>query len=54
MTKKDREEFKQYCATLTDSQLDGVVEKEMRADRDDYAEIARTERAVRMARQGQL
>lgn len=41
MTQQERQEFQQYLATLTWSQLHGVLEKEQLAGRADYAELAR-------------
>lgn len=43
MTTQDREEFKQYLRQCTDRQVEGVLEKENAAGRDDYASLARDE-----------
>lgn len=40
MTPRDRKEFKGYLHNCTDSQVQGVYDKEMAADRDEYAELA--------------
>lgn len=43
MTKKDQDEFNSYLHHCTDRQVYGVLEKEMSAGRDDYAELAKNE-----------
>lgn len=43
MNKTDREDFKQYLRQCTDLQVRGVLEKETKAGRDDYAELAQNE-----------
>ena len=43
MTRKDRDEFKQYLRQCTDRQVYGVLEKEQGAQRDDYAALAEAE-----------
>lgn len=44
MTNKDRDEFKQFLRQCTDKQVHSVLEKEETAGRDDYADLARSER----------
>lgn len=43
MTRTEREGFRGFLWSCTDRQVPGVYVKEMRAGRDDYAEIARGE-----------
>lgn len=43
MTSKDKEEFRGYLRNCTDAQVQGVYEKECRANRLDYAELAKDE-----------
>jgi hypothetical protein len=43
MTNKDKMEFRLYLRACTDEQVQGVYEKEHRAGRDDYAELAKDE-----------
>lgn len=43
ITKQDREEFKLYLRNCTDRQVYGVLEKEEKAGREVYAELARNE-----------
>ena len=43
MNEQDREEFISYLRACTDRQVEGVLEKESGAGRDDYAELAREE-----------
>lgn len=43
MTTTDRREFKAYLHNCTDAQVQGVLEKEKSAGRDDYAELAQDE-----------
>jgi hypothetical protein len=47
MTKKDREEFQAYLQACTDRQVYGVLEKEQKAGRRAYANLAREELARR-------
>lgn len=47
MNQKDRTEFKAYLRDCTDQQVRGVYEKEDRANRPDYAALAREEAAKR-------
>lgn len=43
MTHKDKDEFRAYLRQCTDAQVQGVWEKEHRAKRHDYAELAKDE-----------
>ena len=47
MTDKDRSEFIAYLANCTLRQVEGVYEKEMDANRRDYAQLAADEMAKR-------
>lgn len=47
MTNKDRKEFIAYLRACTDSQVEGVYEKERMARRFDYAQLAAEEAARR-------
>lgn len=40
MTEKDKKEFRLYLQQCTDRQVQGVYEKERKARRYDYAELA--------------
>lgn len=43
MTEQDRQEFLAYLRACTDSQVRGVYEKELAANRKDYAQLAQRE-----------
>jgi len=43
ISKKDREDFAGYCRNCTDAQVRGVYEKEKKANRKVYAQIAADE-----------
>lgn len=43
MNAQDRSEFQLYLRQCTDRQVQGVLDKEEDAGREDYAELARTE-----------
>jgi hypothetical protein len=43
MTNRDEEEFRGYLRNCTDAQVQGVWEKEVRANRKAYAELAKDE-----------
>lgn len=43
ITQQDREEFKQYLRNVTDRQVYGVLEKERKANRKVYVELAKAE-----------
>jgi hypothetical protein len=43
MTSDDIEEFNSYLAKCTDKQVLGVLEKELKANRKEYAALARQE-----------
>lgn len=43
MTNTDRKEFELYLQQCTDNQVQGVLEKETLAKRQDYAQLAREE-----------
>lgn len=43
MTSQERSEFKQYLHNCTDNQVQGVLEKEKSAGRQDYADLAQDE-----------
>lgn len=47
MTSQDREEFESYLRSLTDNQVQGVLDKECEAGRKDYANLAKQELARR-------
>lgn len=47
MTAQDRREFIDYLHNCTDSQVQGVLEKETAAGRSDYAELAQAEKERR-------
>jgi hypothetical protein len=47
MDAKDMREFRLYLKQCTSSQVRGVFDKERRAGREDYAELARAEAEVR-------
>lgn len=47
MTNRDKMEFRLYLRDCTDAQVQGVYEKEKRANRDDYAELAKDEGYLR-------
>jgi hypothetical protein len=47
MTTQDRKEFEGYLRQCTDRQVYGVLAKERRAGRADYADLARNELARR-------
>lgn len=53
MTKRDADEFRAFCLSATDRQLQGIYEKEKLAGRTGYVQIALTvahERAVSIHR----
>lgn len=43
MTQKDKEEFRAYLRQCTDTQVQGVYEREAKAGRADYADLAKDE-----------
>jgi hypothetical protein len=47
MTTNDWKEFRSYLKNCTDSQVQGVYDKEKQAGRDDYAELAVAEAEFR-------
>lgn len=48
MTEKDKREFQQYLKNCTDAQVQGVYDKESKAGRTEYADLAFNE-AMRRA-----
>ena len=49
MSEDDKKEFEMYCRNASDSQLDGIIEKESaaQASRACYVEIAENEKKAR-------
>ena len=54
MTLKDRDEFIQYLRQCSDRQVRGVFDKEHRANRTDYAELAHLEMGRRNIEQAKI
>lgn len=43
MKKKDEKEFELFCKQATNEQIQNILDKEVKAGRNEYAEIARRE-----------